>query len=423
MDKPLKILFLTDNFPPEFNAPATRTFEHCREWVKHSTEVTVITCVPNFPQGQVYQGYKNKFYQKEIIEGINVIRVWSYITSNSGIFKRILDHISFAITAFGVGLFVKADIIIATSPQFFSALSGFALGKIKRKPWIMEVRDLWPESIRTLNILKEYPRALTMLEKLELFLYKSSQKVIVVTDSFKTNLIQRGISKDKIFIIKNGVDLSLYKPKSKSSDLLEKYPILNRKFIVGYMGTHGIAHKLDFILNCANRLKTDHELHFLFIGDGSEKESLNSQKEKLSLSNVTMLTSVSKNEVPEYLSLFDVALVPLRKADLFKTVIPSKIFECAAMRIPILLGVDGEAKELIQKYSAGVFFEPENEKNLIEVILRLKSDTELYFNLKIGGHLLASNFDRKYLAQKLLKIIWPISHRLPSSLELTSQSA
>ena len=143
-----KILFITDNFPPEVNAPASRTYDHCKEWVKAGADVTVITCAPNFPQGKVYEGYKNKIYQKESIDGIKVIRVWSYIVPNCGFIKRTLDYISFSITAFIAGLFIKTDIIIATSLQFFVALTGRALSRVKRPPWIMEVRDLWPESIR-----------------------------------------------------------------------------------------------------------------------------------------------------------------------------------------------------------------------------------------------------------------------------------
>ena len=188
----MKILFLTDNFPPEVNAPATRTFEHCRQWVLDGIDVTVITCFPNFPQGKVYRGYKNKFCQSEIIDGIHIIRVWTYITANKGFVKRTLDYISFSVSAFITGLFQKTDLIIATSPQFFTALAGRTLSFWKGKPWIMEVRDLWPESIKTVgamndNILIRY------FEWQEKRCYHSAQKIIVVTDSFKRKLVERGI--------------------------------------------------------------------------------------------------------------------------------------------------------------------------------------------------------------------------------------
>ena len=189
----MKILFITDNFPPETNAPATRTFEHCKEWIEKGAEVTIITCAPNFPHGQVYKGYKNKFYQKENIEGIEVIRVWSYMSSNAGFTKRVLDYVSFSVTSFMVGLFQKTDVIIATSPQFFTTWSACALSFFKRKPWIFELRDIWPESIRTVGAMEKESKIVELLEKVELFLYRNSDKVVAVTDAFKTNLINRGI--------------------------------------------------------------------------------------------------------------------------------------------------------------------------------------------------------------------------------------
>ena len=177
----MRILFLTDNFPPEVNAPASRTYDHAREWVKSGHSVTVITCFPNFPKGKIYDGYKNKLYQKERIDGIEVIRVWSYITANKGFFKRTLDFISYSVTSFFAGLFVNTDVIVATSPQFFTALSGRTLAFFKRKPWIMEVRDLWPESIKTVGAMKDN-LFIRYFEWQEIRCYKSAKKIIVVTD-------------------------------------------------------------------------------------------------------------------------------------------------------------------------------------------------------------------------------------------------
>ena len=170
----MRILFLTDNFPPEVNAPATRTYEHCREWVKSGVAVTVITCAPNFPKGKVFQGYKNKLYQKEIIDGIRIIRVWSYMAANKGLIKRTLDYISFAVMAFFAGLPIKCDIIVGTSPQFFTAISSRFLSFFKRKPWVMEVRDLWPESIVAVGALKKDSRIYKFLKWIEKSLYKSA---------------------------------------------------------------------------------------------------------------------------------------------------------------------------------------------------------------------------------------------------------
>ena len=395
----MKILFITDNFPPEVNAPATRTYEHVIEWQKQGIEVTVITCAPNFPHGKVYEGYKNKFYQKEDINGIEVIRVWSYVTSNSGFTKRVLDYVSFAFMAFGVGLFKKQDIIIATSPQFFTTWAAYALSKVKRKPWIFELRDLWPESIKTVGAMKQ-GRAIDMLEKIELALYRDANKVVAVTDAFKTNLINRGINAEKIEVVTNGSNMELFYPREKDKKLLKELNLEN-KFIVGYIGTHGMAHSLDFIINSIGNIK-EKDIHFLFIGDGAMKKTIVDIANNLQLENVTFLNPVSKEEVPKYLSIVDVSLAPLKKEDNFKTVIPSKIFEASAMKKPTLLGVEGQAQEILEKYGAGVCFEPENEKDFIEKVLSLKEDKQLYSACQAGCEELANSFDRKKLAKKML---------------------
>lgn len=396
----MKLLFLTDNFPPEVNAPATRTYEHCVEWVKQGVEVTVITCAPNFPQGKVYAGYRNKLWQEEDMDGIRVIRVWSYITANKGFLKRTLDYISYAKMAFFAGLFVKTDIIIATSPQFFTAVSGWFLSIFKRKPWIMEVRDLWPESIRAVSALQQ-SRFLDWMEKLELRLYRHASKVVVVTDSFKKNIVARGIPSDKIHVIKNGVHPNAFQAGGKDPHLVQRLG-LEHKTVVGYIGTHGMAHSLGFIMRAL--AKAPDRFHFLFLGDGAEKENIKKIRDQLDLQNVTMLDPVPKNEIKEYIRLTDIALVPLRKSDTFKTVIPSKIFENAAMEKPILLGVEGEAKGIIEQYGAGLCFEPENEEDFLRQLERL--DGEVYKKCQAGCRELVKNFDRKVLAGKMLNVIF-----------------
>jgi glycosyltransferase involved in cell wall biosynthesis len=398
----MKILFLTDNFPPEVNAPATRTYEHCKEWVKKGVEVTVITSAPNFPQGIVYEGYKNKLFQKEYVDDIKVIRVWSYIAANKGFLKRTLDFISFSLSAFIVGLFIKTDIIIATSPQFFTAIAGRKLGFWRRIPWVMEVRDLWPESIKNVDAVKDN-LIIRILEREELKCYKKAKAIVTVTDTFKEVIIDKGISKDKFEVVKNGANLELYQPKEKNDSIIDELN-LKGKFILGYIGTHGMAHKLDFILNTAKNI-TDSRIHFLFIGDGAEKKSVVELSEKLNLKNTTFLEPVKKQEVVDYISVIDVALIPLKKSELFKTVIPSKIFESAAMQKPILLGVDGESRGIIEKYNAGLYFEPENESDLIEKLGRLSNDSVLYNELQKGCSKLAKDFDRKLLANKMLNFL------------------
>ena len=397
----MHILFLTDNFPPEVNAPATRTYEHCQEWINEGAMVTVITCAPNFPHGKLYKGYKNNFYQKETIDGIDVIRVWSYMSPNNGFFKRVIDYLSFAFVSFIVGLFQKCDIIIATSPQFFTTWSAYGLSKIKRKPWIFELRDIWPESIKTVGLLKQ-GFIIDTLEKIELFLYHNSSKVIAVTEAFKKNLISRGIPKEKIEVITNGSNLELFRQRDKDLDLLSKLNLEN-KFIVGYIGTHGLAHSLDFIMRSISKVK-DKDIHFLFIGDGAMKKNIIEISNNLKLKNVTFLDAIAKEEVPHYLSICDISLAPLKKRENFKTVIPSKIFEASAMRKPTLLGVQGQAQEIIEKYQAGVCFLPENEEDFIAKLMIIKKE-ENYLKYQKGCIKLAEAYDRKKLAKNMLNSI------------------
>ncbi|MFT6969913.1 MAG: glycosyltransferase involved in cell wall biosynthesis [Roseivirga sp.] len=395
----MRVLFITDNFPPEVNAPATRTYEHCREWVRSGVEVTVITCAPNFPQGKVYKGYKNRLVYKERIEGIKVVRVWTYMSPNKGKIKRSLDYISFSLSSFLAGLFIKTDLIVATSPQILAALSGRGLSFVKRKPWVLEVRDLWPASVALVGEISA-GNLLRFLFWLEIKLYNSAKRIVVVTDSFRENIIGKGIEAKKIAVIKNGVNFDLYKNQPLDSELKSMLG-LDGKFVFGYVGTHGLSHSLDFILNCVAQVK-EADSHFLFIGSGAKKQELKLQAEQLALQNITFLEPVEKAEVWRYISLIDVMLVPLRKDELFKTVIPSKIFETAAMCTPILLGVDGEARKLIEDYNAGYYFEPENEKSFLKALQKLKEDKTLYWELQKGCLKLAKDFDRKELADQML---------------------
>jgi glycosyltransferase involved in cell wall biosynthesis len=397
----MRILFLTDNFPPEVNAPANRTYEHCKEWVKSGIEVTVITCAPNFPKGKVYPGYKNKFIQKEEIDGVKVIRVWSYITANEGFLKRILDYTSYAFMAFWVGLFVKTDLIVATSPQFFTAVSGWLLSIFRRKKWVMEVRDLWPESIIAVGAMKRN-LVIKFFEWIEITLYKSADHIVVVTDTFKEKIGDKGIDSKKISIFKNGSNLELFSPREKPLDLIKKHG-LEGKFVVAYIGTHGMAHGLHFILDSIGEVQNEFpDIKFLFIGDGAEKENLLTKAKLLNLKNVIFLDSVSKKEVVNYLSLIDVALVNLKKSDTFLTVIPSKIFEAAAMEKPILLGLEGETKAIIKKYNAGSCFLPEDKSSFLKELITMYERKEKYLLYIQGCQKLAQDFDRKKIANQML---------------------
>ena len=399
-----RILFLTDNFPPEVNAPATRTYEHAREWVGRGYDVTVLTSYPNFPQGKVYDGYKQKFVEKTNKDGIKILRVATIIYPNSGFVKRIMDQLSYAVMAFLVGLWVRTDIIVATSPQFFTAVAGRWLSFFKFRPWIMEVRDLWPESIAAVGAMSE-GKIYKILEWVELRLYKSAKKIIVVTDTFKRKISARGIDASKIDVHKNGVILDLFEPRPKDKELMKSNPQFEGKKVFAYIGTHGMAHGLSFILNSLPKLQQSlPQAHFLFIGEGAEKENLLQQASDLKLNNVTFMPFVPKHEVVRYLSLMDVALVNLKKSDTFKTVIPSKIFEAAALQKPILLGLEGETKGIIESFKAGICFEPENEDEFIAQCHAILNEKQ-YLEYQYGCQKLAQSFNRKQIAQQVLETI------------------
>ena len=401
----MRILFLTDNFPPETNAPATRTYEHCVKWVELGFQVTVITCFPNFPKGKIFEGYTNKLYKKENIDGITVIRVWSYITENNGFVKRIIDYASYAIISFLFGLFVKTDLIIATSPQFFTAISGRILSVFKRIPWVMEVRDLWPDSIAAVGSMNKNSRSFKVLKRIEHHLYLSASRIVVVTNSFKKYIIkEHKIKPKKVGVFTNGVITNnLKKPKPNDVITLKESLGLKNKIVISYIGTHGLAHGLEFILQSISKIK-DSKYHFLFVGDGAEKQNLLEYSKTLESNNFTFLESVSKNEMPLYIGISDFSLVNLKKSDEFKNVIPSKIFENIAMYKPILLGVEGESKKLIDAYGVGVCFQPENEESFLNALYDIqKLDRESF---KINCNKMLTVFDRNNIAENLIKFIY-----------------
>jgi glycosyltransferase involved in cell wall biosynthesis len=233
-----------------------------------------------------------------------------------------------------------------------------------------------------------------------MYLYRSANLIVPNSDAFRINLVKRGISNDKQIVIPNGSNLKLFDHK-KSGKSVRKQFNLEKKFIIGYIGTHGMAHNLDFILDCVTEIK-DPKYHFLFVGDGAEKKKLVNQVKRLNIQNVTFVDPIQKDKVPYYLAATDVSLVPLKKSDVFKTVIPSKIFEAAAMQTPILLGVEGEAQKIIEEFDAGICFEPENEHDFLQKLELLKHDKKLYAQKAKNGARLAKAYNRKRLANKML---------------------
>lgn len=403
----MHILFLTDNFPPEVNAPASRTFEHCREWVKAGHRVTVITGTPNFPKGKVFDGYRNRLWQQEAMAGIRVIRVGTYITANEGFARRTLDYLSFMVTGFLASLFVRrVDVVVGTSPQFFTVCAAYVTGLFKRVPWVFELRDIWPESIRVVGAMKD-SKALDWLEKLELFLYRKASAIVSVTHAFRASLMRRGVDGQKIEVVTNGVDISRFSPRDKDAELQQQLG-LQGKFVGGYIGTHGMAHALDTLLDAAKALKASPDgdrFRLILLGDGANKARLRQRALDEGLDNVIFVDSVPKEQVVRYWSLLDVSIIHLKKDELFTTVIPSKLFECMGMAIPVLHGVQGESAGIVEREDVGLTFEPENATALVNGLRQLADDPALYQRLKTNGPVAAQKYDRTEQALKMLRVL------------------
>lgn len=407
----MNILFLTDNFPPEVNAPASRTMEHCREWARQGHHVTVITCVPNFPAGKIFAGYHNRLWQRETMEGVEVVRVWTYITANEGFFLRTLDYFSFMVAAMLAAPFVRGvDVVVATSPQFFTACAGYLVGAIKRRPFVFELRDLWPESIRAVGVLND-GLILHALERIEMFLYHRAAAIVSVTHSFCAALVARGVDGGKIFVVTNGADLDRFNPGPKDRALAAQLGI-EKKIVAGYLGTHGLAHALHTILEAADRVARvpdGKDILFLFLGDGAMKLELKAKAAAMGLENVMFLDTVSKADVPRYWSLIDIAIIHLKRDPLFTNVIPSKLFECMAMGLPILHGVAGESAGIVEKEQAGLLFEPENAAELAEKVLLLAQDEPLRRSLGHSGRAAAPRYDRKTRAGEMASVLTKVA--------------
>ena len=400
----MHILFLSDNFPPEVNAPASRTFEHCREWVRAGHKVTVITCAPNFPKGKVFEGYRNRLWQRERMDGIEVIRVWSYITANEGFTRRILDYLSYMFMAILAGPFVRRiELVVGTSPQFFTACAAYVVSRYRRVPYVFELRDLWPESIKAVGAMRD-SALIRLLERLELFLYRKAARIVCVTHSFRETLIRRGIDARRISVVTNGVDMTRFSPVPKDAELVAELGLAG-KFVAGYVGTHGLAHHLETLLDAAGRLRTlpgGGVFHFILLGDGARKQALVEDAARRGLNNVTFIDSVPKDQVARYWSLLDVSVIHLRKTELFQTVIPSKLFECMGMGLPVLHGVVGESAQIVRDEGVGIVFEPENADALVAGLQRMQADKAAYAGFETHCLVAAKKYDRAQLALQML---------------------
>lgn len=402
----MHILFVSNYFPPEVNAPATRLYEHARQWVADGHTVDVLTAVPNFPEGEVYEGYENTL-TRDVVDGINVTRVPMYVTPNEGTLRRTLSYLSFMCSAVW---FVQPDrspdVVVATSPQFFAAVGGYWIARRLGVPYVMEVRDLWPESVVAVGAM-DRNLIIRFFERIEAFLYRKAAGVVVVTDAFKRAIGEKGISEEKIHVLKNGADLDTW-TQPLDTDRVEQLRAqydLNDKFVVSYIGTIGMAHRVDIMLEAARQCD-DPDIVFAVVGAGARWADLQRQQESLRLPNVRLIGKVPKEDVPYLLELSHASLVHLKASPLFKTVIPSKMFEAMATRTPIIMGVEGEAREILEEAGAGIFMPPEDAGALVEVAKQLKGDPKLHAEIGDSGyHHVHEYYNRTTLARRYAALL------------------
>jgi glycosyltransferase involved in cell wall biosynthesis len=405
------ILFLSHYFTPEGNAPANRVHALTRAWVAAGHRVRVVTCAPNVPDGVVYPGYANRWRHRETIDGVEVTRVWTYLAPNKGTGKRILNYVSYLASALPAVLFARRpDVIIATSPQFFCGWTGVLYRWLRRAPFVLEIRDLWPESIEAVGALGSKP-LLRFLEGMERTMYRTADHIVTVGEGYRGRLVQRGVPTEKISVVMNGVDLDRFEPRPGDVALRRAWGLEGR-FVCSYIGTVGMACGLHTVLAAAQQLaeNINSRASFLIVGDGAVLEELRAEAARRNLSNVVFTGRQPKERMADYLAISDASLVHLRRTELFTTVMPSKIFESAGMARPIIMGVDGEARRIVDAAGAGLHMEPENAAQLVEAVLRLEGDPALCERLgRSGCAFVREHFDRSKLADDYLRILGRIA--------------
>lgn len=408
----MNIIYLCQYFVPEPGAPSARLYELSRAWVQGGHNVKIITGMPNHPTGVVHPDYRGRLAVRENLDGITVLRNWIYATPNEGIFKKIISHLSFMVSAVLLGLprLGPADVIIVSSPNFLSAFSAYVISRVRHIPFVFEVRDLWPAAFVDLGVLTN-PLLIQFLEFCEMFLYRRAALVATVTTSFRLNLIQRGLAPEKVVTVTNGADLDFFVPGPRDNDLAEELGLLG-KFVVSYIGAHGISHGLETVLMAADRLRGVHEIVFLMVGDGAQRSALLALKSKLCLRNVQMFPSQSRSRVREFYQASDVCLVPLVDVPLFDAFVPSKIFEIMACGVPIIGAVRGEAREIMVRSGAARLVEPEDDDAIAQSIEWIRAHPNHQAQMgKSGRSFVSANFNRIKLAKLYERILMEVVSR------------
>jgi hypothetical protein len=407
----VRILFFSHYYPPEVNAPASRTSEHCVRWAEAGHDVTVVTCVPNCPDGVVFDGYQNRWRrQVETREGVRVVRIWSYIAANEGTIRRIANYVSYMLSAIWTALWLpRPDVVIATSPQFFCGWAGVWASRLRRRPFVLEIRDIWPESIVAVGALKNR-RMLQFLEWLERRMYRAADHIVAVGNGYRDRILDKVDVSGRISVIRNGVDPEKF--SAAHVEALDEFRSrwgLKGRLVCSYVGTIGMAHGLEVVLDAADRLRqrgrTD--VRFLLVGDGAQREHLEAAARSRGLSDAVVFTGrLPREAMPTALAASDVCLVHLKGTELFGSVIPSKIFETMAMGRPIIMGVRGEAQDIVLAAEGGVAMEPDSADSLVAAILQLADDAGLRERMgQSAQRYVVEHFSREHLAGEFLDLL------------------
>ena len=403
-DSGLRVTFLTHYFPPEVGAPQARMYELAKRLSEAGHRVTVVTAFPNYPTGVIAPGYRGKRFMEERMDGFRVLRNWVFATPNRGFFKRILNHLSFcASSVIGMRRVGPTDVIFVQSPPLLIGLAALAYSRFKRAPYIFNVSDIWPQSAIELGMLRN-PLAIRLAEMLERHLYRRAARVTLPTPGMLERLAARGIPKHKLFLLTNGVDTTTYQPQAPDRGLARHLGLDGHKVFL-YAGTHGLSQGLDVILEAA-KLTDDRDILYVLAGEGADKDALVAKAQTQGISNVRFLPNQPKSMMPALLNLAYASIIPLRRLDLFKSALPSKMFESMAVGHPIVAPLWGEAAALIEAAGCGLVAEPEDARAVQEAVTRLAGDPSLARQMgRQGRQYVLEHFDRKDIAKRLAALL------------------
>lgn len=404
----MNILIVTHYFPPEIGAPQARLSEFARAWFDDGHDVTVLTGMPNHPTGVVPEEYRGARLRRERVDGYRILRTWLYATPNEGFARKVLSHLSFTLSAImqGTRRVGRPDVVVVSSPTFFSILSGWWIARRKRAKFVVEVRDLWPAIFVELGVLTNV-WIIRVLERLEMTAYRAANRVVLVSQGFRSSLIDRGVPASKLAVIRNGVDLERFhsdEPRNPRTRAQLGAPD-EKDVLVLYIGAHGISHALTSVVEAAAALQGHHHIRFAFVGEGADKAKVAARVEELALHNVVMLPGVPRDEVPGLLAAADICLAPLRDVPLFSTFIPSKIFEYLGAGKAVIGSLRGEPARILDEAGA-VVVEPEDSTALAAAIADLAEDPNRRRELgKTGRAYVVENFDRRALAAEYAALL------------------